>query len=413
MISRGGSCVHSGENIKKFGLWMNRTVWSNFRIDLTAAFFISFFNIMLYQFFIPLAIINGASNVQVGIISAAPAIGLLLTPLWAAIIEKRHPMPYIFYPNLVAKILIVLPAFFPKGWIFVLTALLIFIIMNIQSPAYANLMTRTYPSELRGRLMSYARIAGSVMAVPLVFLIGHWIDQSGGRWPLVVAAITGVVNIFIFVRIKCTEHHTPNLEDKPHSTIRDQLQLVKQNRELAIFLAATMLIGFGNLLASPLYPIIQVEKLELTIAQIGYTRIISSCFMIVSYFTMGWVIDRLSPKTALLFGFAGTIIVPVLYALFGNYPVILVASGFQGFSDAVWDLGVLAYLLRLIPERAAVVFGLYLLLFGIRGTIAPLVSTSLIQSVSLEMMLTAAALISFIGVIIFAFGKYLFVSSKS
>jgi hypothetical protein len=75
---------------------------------------------------------------QVGLLSAAPAIGLILSPLWASWIERTSPKPFTIYPNLIGRLLI-LPALFGTPLIFVMTALAFHMLMGVQAPAYASL----------------------------------------------------------------------------------------------------------------------------------------------------------------------------------------------------------------------------------------------------------------------------------
>jgi MFS transporter, DHA1 family, staphyloferrin B biosynthesis exporter len=388
------------KTINKMGLQMNQGTWNNFRWDMAAAIFVSFFAVVFNQFFIPLAIQHGASNVQVGFLSAAPALGLMFAPFWASIVEKGNPKKYVVYPNLIARMLIIFPLVHPKPWVFVATALVINALMGIQAPAYAGLITRVYPTELRGRLMGNVRVAMGALMIPLAYIIGKWIDSSGGREPIIIAIITGAASIWMFSAVKELEPITHRIIKKKRASLVEQLKLIKENKQLALFLLATTFAGFGNLLAGPLYQIIQVEHLRLTNLQIGYARMMYYFCLLVAYLIMGWVIDRYSPKRAMFFGIAAYGTAPVLYAIFNNYPAVIIAGGFQGVGDAIWDIGCMSFIFKIAPGREAVVFGLHLMLFGIRGTIAPLLSTSLIHVVSVPAILYAAAFCCLIGFVL-------------
>lgn len=68
-------------SVYKLGMQMTPRVWFNARIDLSATLLFSIFNVVLNQFFMPFAIQEGASKLQVGLLSAAPAVGLLFSPI--------------------------------------------------------------------------------------------------------------------------------------------------------------------------------------------------------------------------------------------------------------------------------------------------------------------------------------------
>jgi MFS family permease len=158
-------------------------------------------------------------------------------------------------------------------------------------------------------------------------------------------------------------------------------------------------------LASPLYQIIQVRELQLNNIEIALARMTYYVCLLVAYFVVGWVIDRFSAKQTLVYGLAAFAIVPLLYGIFGNYPAVIIGSGIQGIGDAIWDIGILAYIFRAVPGREAVVFGLHLMLFGIRGSIAPLISTGLSDYMPISGLLIAAAICGCIGTVIFLLQK--------
>ncbi|MFH5182635.1 MFS transporter [Paenibacillus sp. TAB 01] len=401
--------MKTGKYVNFLGLQMDRGTWSNFRWDVFGAALFSLFNVVFNQFYVPISIRHGASEFQVGLLTAAPAIGLLFSPLWAGIVERGNPKPFVVIPQLIARALILVPAFFTAPWVFVTVALVFQLLMGIQAPAYAAVITQIYPAALRGRLMGNVRVVMGVLMIPMAYLVGLWIDSRGSSEIIVAASILGVFSILCFQRVKALEPEEANdnptvkvMDKKPkeRTTFIQQLQLIKGNKALILFLSATTLAGFGNLLANPLYFIIQVSTLGLSNLEIGYIRVAYFTCLFLAYLTMGWVIDRYSPKTALTFGFMGYTLVPLLYGFIGNYPAAIIAGGLQGFGDAVWDIGCLTYVFRIAKGKEAVVFGLHLMLFGIRGTIGPLLSTSLIGSMSIQIILGTAALFAALGLLL-------------
>jgi hypothetical protein len=51
------------------------------------------------------------------------------------------------------------------------------------------------------------------------------------------------------------------------------------------------------------------------------------------------------------------------------------------------------------------VFGLHLMLFGVRGSLGPIISSSLSTSVSLSVLLVAASIFGWIGTLLFVYGN--------
>lgn len=392
-------------SVHALGLRMSRRAWSNFRWDFAAAVTFSLFNVVFNQFYMPIAIRSGASDFQVGLLSAAPAIGLLFSPLWAGMAENGRAKNYVVIPNVIGRLLIFIPALFTSPWVFVGIALAFHLLMGIQAPAYATLMTQIYPADIRGRLMGYVRVAMGLLMIPIAYGVGRWIDVSGSFYPLAAAAVTGVLSIVLFTRLHNEPKPASERTGQKRPSLLEQLQVAKENRPLLLFLAATTLSGFGNMLANPLYNIIQVDHLELSNSSIGFVRVAYFTCLLIAYFLMGWVIDRYSTKWVMMVCMLCHTTAPILYGVFGTYPAVLTASGLQGLADASWDLGCMAYVFRLAPGREGLVFGLHLMLFGIRGSIGPLLGTGLNGTVPMVYILLSASFCALAGFTLLALTK--------
>jgi len=401
------------EQHQHFGMEIQPRVWWNVRVDFVATLFFSLFNVVMNQFFIAFAIQEGASNLQVGILSAAPAIGLIFSPIWASWIERSDkPKPFTIIPNMIGRLLLLLPAIFPDPNVYVVTAIAFQLLMGIQAPAYASLVSRIYPSNLRGRLMGYVRVGMGVLMIPLAYLIGSWTDTMGPRGPLIAAAIAGFISVSIFNSIKVTKQGThPNrgltaiARVGKKAQLLEQFQLVKSNKVLALFLIATTFSGFGNMMSIPLYQIIQVDVLGLTNVEIGYARVAYYIALLLTFWLGGIMIDRIDIKYTLLIGIAAYAVVPLLYSLWGNFTAVLEGNAIQGIGEAIWEIGIMAFIFKIAPGREAVVFGIHLMTFGIRGTIGPLLGTSLTSVMEINIILIIASVCAWIGTIVFIWGS--------
>lgn len=396
----------------RLGMTMTARVWNNARIDVSASCLFSLFNVVMNQFYIAFAIQQGANHFQVGLLAAAPAVGLMFSPIWASRIEKaKNQKPFFIIPNTVGRLLLLLPALFAYPSVYVATAMAFQLLMGIQAPAYASLISRMYPADLRGRLMGYVRVAMGTLMIPLAYLVGSWSDAFGPTGPLIAASVMGVLSIGLFNTIKLGKQKRSDAAShrqggrSPRFALREQWELVSGNRSLAVFLIATTFSGFGNMLAFPLYQIIIVDVLELSNVQIGYARIAYYIALLLTFWTVGWMIDRIHIKYTLVIGIAAYAIVPMLYGLWGSYSAVILGNAIQGVGEAIWDIGILAFIFRLIPGREATVFGIHLMLFGIRGTAAPLLGASLTASVSLPALLMAASICGWIGTCLFIWGN--------
>ncbi|RCW47622.1 MFS transporter [Paenibacillus prosopidis] len=402
--------MKSSPRIMKLGMPMTANVWRNARIDFGASCLFSLFNVVMNQFYVAFAIQQGASKLEVGLLTAAPAVGLLFSPFWATWIEKAdNPRPFVIIPNAIGRLLLLLPALFAFPSVYVAAAIVFQLLMGIQAPAYASLISRMYPSDLRGRLMGYVRVAMGIIMIPLAYFVGSWSDAFGPSGPLIAASIAGMLSIGLFNKLKLPEQ-TEKAKTVVRKTggrfpLQEQWKLVKENRTLAVFLAATTFSGFGNMFANPLYQIIQVNVLELSNVQIGYARVAYFSALLLTFLIAGWMLDRIDIKYTLMCGIAAYAIVPMLYGLWGSYSAVILGNAIQGIGEAIWDIGILAFVFRLAPGREAMVFGLHLMLFGVRGTLGPIISTSLSTSVSLTILLVVASVFGWIGTLMFVLGN--------
>ncbi|MEK3882863.1 MFS transporter [Paenibacillus sp. PL2-23] len=408
----------ANSHLVKFGMPMTARVWRNAQIDLGAACLFGLFNVVMNQFYVVFAIQQGASHLQVGLLTAAPAIGLIFSPLWATWIEKTtNPKPFVMIPNAIGRLLLLFPAFFPDPTVYVVTALVFQLLMGIQAPAYASLVSRMYPTDIRGRLMGYVRVAMGILMIPIAYAVGGWSDAFGPSGPLIAASIAGMLSIGLFNTLKLSKKvertSLPVTVEPEEKTVnrrrkfayKEQLELVLNNKTLAVFLAATTFAGFGNMLAIPLYQIIQVDELELSNVQIGFARVAYFTALLLTFWTAGRMIDRYPIKYTLLIGIAAYAIVPMLYGLWGTYPAVILGNAIQGVGEAIWDIGILAFVFRLVPGREAMVFGIHLMLFGIRGTLGPILGSALTSEVSISSLLIAASIFGWIGTAMFIIGN--------
>ncbi|WP_245850705.1 MFS transporter [Paenibacillus herberti] len=389
----------------KFGMVMSPRVWLNARIDLAASVLFSLFNVVINQFFIPFALKQGATYTQAGLLAAAPALGLILSPFWAGLVERvGRPKPFVVIPNLIGRLLIFLPALFPHPEVYVITAFVFHFLMGIQAPAYAALIPKVYPPDLRGRLMGYVRMASGLVMIPMSYAVGFWAESSGPSGPLIAASIMGAVSILLFDTMKLRKEPRRQISP-PRFNLRNQWDLVRSNRPLAVFLGATMFAGFGNMFANPLYQIMQVSVLGLSNTEIGLTRVAYFTALLLTYLIAGRLLDRFDIRYTLLAGIAAYAIVPMIYGLGGTFSAVIAGNLIQGIGEAIWDIGILAFIFRLAPGREGIVFSIHLMLFGIRGTIGPLLSTGLSEHLSLTWMLLAASACGWIGTLLFVAGS--------
>lgn len=373
----------------------------NSRIENSSSALNALWYAFVYQFYVTVAIQHGASHFEVGIMSAAPALGALLSPLWASLIRGRNPKPFVIAPNLIARLLLLLPAFFAMPSVFLASCLFFHFLVGIQAPAYASLVTRIYPPDMRGRFLSRSRMAMGAAMIPTSIGFGLWMDAAGSRGALLASSATGVLAILILSFVRPVAEDGQRGQEEAISGLNGLWRFLKTHRELPVFFIATTLCGFGNILGRPLFAILQVQVLHMSNFEISLTRVVYFLFLLAAYFFGGRLIDRFSPRQALVWSIGAYALAPLAFVLLKNHFGMLASNAVYGVADALWDIGILTYVLRAAPGNEATVFSLHQLLYGIRGSLAPIVGTSLLGSLSMGTLLAAASISCGIAFVLF------------
>ena len=135
----------------------------------------------------------GASAFQLSVLASAGAACLLLSLALARAVDSRRPLPWVVWPNFVARGLFVLAPFATTPWPFVGVLVAGTLLGTISGPAQAALVEQVYPREERGRALGTVRVIGAIVAVGLALAAGALFGHFGYRWVFVVAGVAGML----------------------------------------------------------------------------------------------------------------------------------------------------------------------------------------------------------------------------
>jgi MFS family permease len=268
---------------------------------------------------------------------------------------------------------------------------------NIASPFYAAVMERIYPREFRGRLMSTVRI-GSGAATTLTSLVVATLLGSFKMPFGVIFAIAGALSLLslaTFSRVRAAES-----KPRPRRSLREAFAILKRNPPFAEYQLAVFIMGFGNIIAGTLYPLVVVHKLHAGYGAFGILTVCTALGYLLSFFTWGRVVDRKGPLfTMLLTGVGATagpammLIAPGVYWLI---PVALLA----GINNAGFELGMYSSVIHFAhegPQEVPNYMAMHLYFSGLRGITAPFLATGILALGNYNMALGAALLSTFAG----------------
>ncbi len=207
-------------------------------------------------------------------------------------------------------------------------------------------------------------------------LAGQLLDTLGYRVVFPVAGALGVVSVLIFSRLHLGAEPVPSLAKRSLGGI---WRIARDDRRFAIYLVGLVLYGFGALVASPFYPLVQVNRLELSYTVIGALGVAQSLAWILGLPFWGRLLDRRGPLWLLRLGVLMNAFVPFTYIWATSGWMLAPAFIFTGLVLGSFDLGIINAGIQLAPrDRVLEYTGLQTTVVGIRGIIAPFVGAALL-----------------------------------
>ena len=246
--------------------------------------------------------------------------------------------------------------------------------------------------------MSSVRMLMAAMTLVAALIMGRLLDH-GLHWQTAffIGGIFGTASAIAFSRIKvpiAPESDEPRISAS--AFIKDTIDILRRNPGYRWFTASVFVSGFGNLMATTLYPIYQVDRFHITNTQVANMQNIQSLATIVGFLFWGGFLDRKGPLATVLVAIGINLAVPLLYAEAWSITALYAASLAMGICLAGVDLAYLNTTLLFAEEgKASQYQALHSSFFGIRGSIAPQCAVPMMRHVGPQ----NAFLVSF-GVIV-------------
>lgn len=326
-----------------------------------------------------------ASVTLIGLMTAAPFIGNMFALLYAKAMEGRPKMPYVVWSRVVARALFLFVLFAGTPLSFALIVSAVQIIATVATPAYAAILKEIYPDQQRGRIMAYIRVGLAFTALIATQLVGVLLRQHvlDFRHVFPVAGLFGVASALAFGTIKTAPVDPADADERRASThrfLRNTLAIFKEDRNYTWFTVSVFTFGFGNLMAAPLYPVFQVDRLHITAAQVAILANTSTIIWMFSYFYWGKYVDVKSPLKAVVVNVLLVSLVPFIYFWATSVWMLLPAAVLMGVTMGGVELSYFNSILYFAKEgRESHYQALHSFLLGIRGTIAPFCGAAMVS----------------------------------
>ena len=320
---------------------------------------------------------SGATAGQIAYYFAITTLGLLTTNASLWLMRRFGVKPVVLFCWLLGRgsFLFTAAAFDATFLLVIFTIFWLF--ETWPSPAYVQTIQIIYPIEQRGRILAAVRAGLVALSLVLTPLAGWVLDQWGYRVLLPLAGFSGIGSSLIFFGLM---RKIPALNLKQESRPMPPLEILRRDTRMRYYLAGLFLFGLGLLMSSPLFPIIQADRLNLTYSAIGLLGFVQSLFWFLGYVFGGHIVDRLGGFRSLQIVFAinAIVILPYIWATQGwmLIPSFIAA----GLVTAGADLTILYTISRIAgPEKTPAYAALNSTVAGLRGLLGPIFGTYLVS----------------------------------
>ncbi|GAB4113940.1 MAG: hypothetical protein Fur005_04930 [Roseiflexaceae bacterium] len=320
----------------------------------------------------------GADTNQLALYVTLTYAGSLLAPVSVALTRGKKPIDVAVVCWSLGRGVFALGLFVTQSWALLVIAGIFWILESIPVPAYSQIMQRIYPPAFRGRAMSGVRIGMTLAVLLITPIFGLLLDSIGHQWLLITAALFGVISSAIFAPVRPI--YAAATSPRPVS-IGSVLGLLKEDRRFAFYLLVMTIYGFGGVMALPLFPIVQVSRLQLSYTQIGTLGLLQSLFWLVGFLFWGRLLDKHGAVWVLRVAMMLAAIVPFTYMWATNIWMLLPAFIAQGLLQGAFELGATNTAIELANEGRVMEYSaLQTAVIGLRGMIAPFIAASLVNS---------------------------------
>jgi len=360
-----------------------------------------------------------AGSFEIALIRSGMGFGMIASYLVANRVIHHRRVPYVTWPQTVARMLLVSLAILPwlrMNWVlpyFCFCAVLASALEHLTLPARLTLYRHNYPVKLRPLVASRVRQAQIAMVLFVGLSLGillDWnTDQPEGlglwltqwvphdlfpkdiflRFGVPVIAGISMAGIFLFSRIR-EKANLRNLNNDIHKIktpgIKEWISVLFGNKSFLIFEIAYFIFGFGNLMTLPLL-VILVTKPEYGInASYFESMLVLSVVWQVGLFLaaplMGKLVQRYNPillRGILTLSFAIDLFLMFFAYLSASILPLYIGKTIRGVTMAggmlIWELGPMYFAEK--KEEVPTYIGIHTVLTGVRALISPWVGASL------------------------------------
>jgi MFS family permease len=373
------------------------TLQRNLRLDLVSMVGVGISMSIVASLLPGIARHAGLDPVGLALLGAAPFVANLLG-LFANRLGPRTPRGLMRFRAGGALLLLAM-AFLPIPVVMAALATGYWIAISFSNPLQQRMWGAMYPAKERGRLVGRVSMGRSAAAGAAVLVGGILADRIGGMAVVGLAGIVGALCATAATRIEA-----PLDEDARTFSARETWAVFRGSPALRRVGAAQAFYGAGLIAAGPLLALVQVDRLHMSVGEIGLLGILGSVSTMVACLVWGRFVDRRGSVFVMRIGTVLGFAFLIMYALAPSVTLLWVAAITIGVANASMDLGIASVIAEQVPQRdrGAAIAG-FNALTGARGMFAPFVASIIVQAgiLGISATLLVCAAVTGVGMLMY------------
>jgi len=282
----------------------------------------------------------------------------------------------------------------------VLAAALFWLTYSLSGPYHFRLWGAMYPAPSLGRVMGVLGMTRAGAGALAAIGGGILADRIGGSQAVALVGAVGVLCAIAYAGFRATTHGAPT-----SFSARESVHVLWGQLQLRRLVIGQIFYGGGVIAATPLFALVYVDRLHLSVVDVGVVGVLTAVANTAAYPLWGTVVDRRPASWTLALGSAIGVLSVACYAFASSVAWLWLGAIAAGVASGAIDLGINAAVSAETPmsTRAAAMAG-WNAVTGVRGVVAAFLMSILIQAHLLDMTsaLVACAAFSAIGVALFA-----------
>src|SRR6476659_7637920 len=174
--------------------------------------------------------------------------------------------------------------FWPTAAVMIAVSLIFWLSISFGGPFHLRLWGAMYPARLRGRVVGVLGMGRAAAGALAAFIGGVLADVIGGEQAVAIAGIVGVACAIGYLGLRAAAAEQPR-----SYSARESIRALRDRPALSRIAVAQGFYGGGLIAASPLFALVHVDRLNLSLADVGVIGILTAVATTVAFPLWGLV----------------------------------------------------------------------------------------------------------------------------